>query len=229
MTIESSNGYPSKAKVGDTISIRFLADEKIQKPTFTIYGQETIAENKEGFIWEVNHLMQDADPEGEIKFSHTPIIDIHGNPSIPIKKKYTEVTIDTTLNFENGNSFSGNWKYGNINGFGHYAWDGIGTYKGNWLDGKKHGKGTMVWDDGSRYEGNWALDEFSGDGTYYYNNGDIYIGNWQNGKKHGKGIFSWKSGNTYEGIWVEGKRSGVGVMTMKNGEKWAVRVLDSPD
>ena len=30
MTIESSNGYPSKAKVGDTISIRFLADEKIQ-------------------------------------------------------------------------------------------------------------------------------------------------------------------------------------------------------
>lgn len=229
MTIESSNGYPSKAKVGDTISIRFLADEKIQKPTFTIYGQETIAENKEGFIWEVNHLMQDADPEGEIKFSHTPIIDIHGNPSIPIKKKYTEVTIDTTLNFENGNSFSGNWKYGNINGFGHYAWDGIGTYKGNWLDGKKHGKGTMVWDDGSRYEGNWALDEFSGDGTYYYNNGDIYIGNWQNGKKHGKGIFSWKSGNTYEGIWVEGKRSGVGVMTMKNGEKWAVRVLDLPD
>ena len=56
------------------------------------------------------------------------------------QEKYTEVTIDTTLNFENGNSFSGNWKYGNINGFGHYAWDGIGVYKGNWLDGKKHGK-----------------------------------------------------------------------------------------
>ena len=127
--------------------------------------------------------MQDADPEGEIKFSHTPIIDIHGNPSIPIKKKYTEVTIDTTLNFENGNRFSGNWKYGNINGFGHYTWDGIGTYKGNWLDGKKHGKGTMVWDDGSRYEGNWTLDEFSGDGTYYYNNGDIYVGNWRKWEK----------------------------------------------
>ena len=30
MTIESSNGYPSKAKIGDEIIIRFQADEKIQ-------------------------------------------------------------------------------------------------------------------------------------------------------------------------------------------------------
>ena len=48
MTIESSNGYPSKAKIGDKIIIRFQADEKIQNPTFTIYGKETNAENKEG-------------------------------------------------------------------------------------------------------------------------------------------------------------------------------------
>ena len=34
MTIESSNGYPSKAMVGDEIVIQFQADEKIQKATF---------------------------------------------------------------------------------------------------------------------------------------------------------------------------------------------------
>ena len=229
MTIESSNGYPSKAKIGDEIIIGFQADEKIQSPTFTIYGKETMAENKEGFIWTITHIMQNSDPEGEIKFSHTPIIDIQGNPAIPLGNKNNDAVIDTTLYFENGNKFIGKWRYGDINGFGYYKWDGIGTYSGNWLDGKKHGQGTMVWDDGSKYEGGWALDEFSGDGTYYYNNGDTYVGEWRNGKKYGKGVFSWKSGDVYEGNWVEGKRSGSGVMIMQNGEKWAVRVLDSPD
>ena len=55
MTINSSNGYPSKAKVGDNIIIRFQADEKIEEPTFTIYGKKIKAENKEGFTWTVNH------------------------------------------------------------------------------------------------------------------------------------------------------------------------------
>ena len=229
MTIESSNGYPSKAKIGDEITISFQADEKIQNPSFIIYGKETMAENKDGFVWTITHIMQNSDPEGEIKFSHTPIIDIQGNPAIPVRKKNNDAVLDTTLNFENGNKFVGKWRFGNINGFGYYKWDGIGVYSGNWLDGKKHGEGTMVWDDGSKYEGGWALDEFSGDGTYYYNNGDTYVGEWKKGKKYGKGVFSWKSGDVYEGNWVEGKRSGSGVMIMQNGEKWAVRVLDSPD
>ena len=226
MTIESSNGYPSKAKVGDEITIRFQADEKIQEPTFTIYGKETKADNKEGFIWSVEHSIQDSNPEGEIKFSHTPIIDIHGNPAIPLRKKNNNTIIDTTLSFDNGNKFVGKWRYGDINGFGHFTWEEIGSYKGNWLNGKKHGYGTMVWNDGSKYEGGWSLDEFNGDGIYYYNNGDVYKGEWKNGKKYGKGIFTWKSGNIYEGNWISGKRTGGGVMTMRNGEKWAVKVLD---
>ena len=226
MTIESSNGYPSKAKVGDEVTIRFQADEKIKDPTFTIYGKETKAENKEAFIWTVGHLIEATDPEGKIKFSYTPIIDIHGNPAIPTIKKDGGTIIDTTLAFENGDQFVGKWRYGNINGFGHYTWQEIGTYKGKWLDGKKHGQGTMVWNDGSKYEGEWALDEFNGEGTYYYANGDIYKGSWKNGKKFGQGILTWKSGDVYEGQWIDGKRSGRGVMTLRNGEKWAVKVLD---
>ena len=225
MTIESSNGYPSKAKVGDKITIRFQADEKIEEPTFTIYGKQIIAENKEGFTWTLNHSLQNSDSEGEIKFSHAPIIDIHGNPSIPIRKKNNSAIIDTTLLFENGNKFVGKWKFGNINGSGQYTWEGIGSYRGNWLDGKKHGYGTMIWTDGSRYEGGWALDEFNGYGTYYYNNGDVYKGEWKNGKKSGKGIFTWKSGNKYEGNWINGKRTGNGIMAMSGGEKWAVKIL----
>ena len=229
MTIESSNGYPSKAKVGDKIIIRFQADEKIEEPTFKIYGKEIKAENTEGFTWTLNHSLQDSDLEGEIKFSHTPIIDIYGNPSIPLRKKNNHATVDTTLLFENGNKFVGKWKSGNINGFGQYTWEQIGSYKGNWLDGKKHGYGTMIWTDGSKYEGAWALNEFNGYGTYYYNNGDVYKGEWKNGKKSGKGIFTWKSGNIYEGNWIDGKRTGNGVMKMSDGEKWAVKILNLPN
>jgi len=229
MTIQSSNGYPSKAKIGDNIIIRFQADEKIEEPTFTIYGKEIKAENKEGFTWTLNHPLEDSDSEGEIKFSHTQIIDIHGNPSIPIRKNNSNAPIDTTLLFENGNKFVGKWKSGNINGFGQYTWEEIGSYQGNWLDGKKHGYGEMVWIDGSKYEGGWALDEFNGYGTYYYNNGDIYKGEWKNGNKNGKGIFTWKSGNIYEGNWINGKRTGNGVMSMRDGEKWAVKVLSLPN
>lgn len=229
MTIQSSNGYPSKAKVGDNIIIRFQADEKIEEPTFTIYGKKIKAENKEGFTWTLNHLLENSDSEGEIKFSHTPIIDIHGNPSIPARKKNSNAIIDTTLSFENGNKFVGKLKSGNINGFGQYTWEQIGSYQGNWLDGKKHGYGKMVWIDGSKYEGGWALDEFNGYGTYYYNNGDVYKGEWKNGEKSGKGIFTWKSGNVYEGNWINGKRTGNGVMSMSDGEKWAVKILSLPN
>jgi len=229
MTIESSNGYPSKAKVGDKITIRFQADEKIEEPTFTIYDKKIKAKNEEGFTWTLSHSLQDSDSEGKVKFSHTPIIDIHGNPSIPIRKKNSIAIIDTTLFFENGNKFVGKWKFGNINGFGQYTWEGIGSYKGNWLDGKKHGYGTMIWIDGSKYEGEWALDEYNGYGTYYYNNGDVYKGEWKNGKKSGKGIFTWKSGNTYEGNWINGKRTGNGIMAMSDGEKWAVKILNRPN
>jgi len=229
MTIESTNGYPSKAKVGDKIIIRFQADEKIEEPTFTIYDKEIKAKNKEGFTWTLSHSLQDSDSEGKIKFSHEPIIDIHGNPSIPIRKKNNNAAIDTTLFFENGDKFVGKWKFGNINGFGQYTWEGIGSYKGNWLDGKKHGYGTMIWIDGSKYEGKWVLDEFSGYGTYYYNNGDVYKGEWKNGKKSGKGIFTWKSGNIYEGNWINGKRTGNGIMAMSDGEKWAVKIISLPN
>tara|TARA_Y100000591_G_scaffold323371_1_gene341071 strand:- start:1348 stop:2892 length:1545 start_codon:yes stop_codon:yes gene_type:complete len=229
MTIESSNEYPSKARISDEITIRFQADEKIEEPTFTIYKKEIKAKNTEGFTWNLNHTLQDSDLEGEIKFSHTPFIDIHGNPSIPIRKSNKIETIDTTLFFENGNKFVGKWKFGNINGFGQYTWEGIGSYKGNWLDGKKHGNGTMIWIDGSKYEGGWALDEFDGYGTYYYNNGDVYKGEWKNGKKSGKGIFTWNSGNTYKGNWIDGKRTGDGIMAMSDGEKWAVKILSLPN
>ena len=111
-----------------------------------------IKENKEDFTWTLNHSLEDSEYEGEIKFSHTPIIDMHGNPSIPIRKKNSSATVDTTLLFEDGNTFEGKWKFGNMNGFGQYTWKEIGSYKGNWLDGKKHGYGTMAWLDGSKYE-----------------------------------------------------------------------------
>ena len=229
MTIESTNGYPSKAKVGDKIIIRFQSDEKIEEPTFTIYDKEIKARNEEGFTWALSHTLQDSDSEGKIKFSHTPILDMHGNPSIPTREKNSIATIDTTLFFENGNKFVGNWNYGNINGFGQYTWEDIGSYKGNWLDGKKHGYGTMIWIDGSKYEGGWAFDEFNGYGTYYYNNGDVYKGEWKNGKKNGRGMFTWKSGNVYEGNWINGKRTGNGIMAMSDGEKWAVKILSLPN
>ena len=138
MTIESSNGYPSKAKIGDEIIIRFQADEQIQKPNFYfIRKRNNRWKYRRIHLESSSHYARFRTSEGEIKFSHNPIIDTQGNPSIPIRERNNDTVIDTTLNFDNGNKFVGEWRYGNINGFGHYTWDEIGTYKGNWLRWEK--------------------------------------------------------------------------------------------
>ena len=80
--IESTNLFPSVAKVGDTVNIKFIADEAIEPPKFTIYGSEITAVNTEHFDWLVTYIIQEDDSEGYVSFSYQPIKDINGNKYI---------------------------------------------------------------------------------------------------------------------------------------------------
>ena len=224
--IESTNLFPSVAKVGDTVNIKFIADEAIEPPKFNIYGSEIIAINTEHFDWLVTYIIQEDDSEGYVSFSYQPIKDVNGNPEK--KDVITEkigFTGDTTIVYQSGDMFSGRWKEGIIDGYGSFSWKKVGNYKGSWMNGKRNGYGTMVYNSGSRYEGEWRDDNYHGEGTYYYANGDIYSGEWRNGLKYGQGTYEWKSGNTYRGAWINDNYTNKGIMTFSNGEKWGVYVL----
>lgn len=224
--IESTNLFPSVAKVGDTVNIKFIADEAIEAPKFTIYGNELIAVNTEHFDWLVNYVIQEDDSEGYVSFSYQPIKDVNGNPEKKdIITEKTGFSGDTTIVYQSGDMFSGRWKEGIIDGYGTFSWKKVGNYKGSWMSGKRNGYGTMVYNSGSRYEGEWKDDNYHGEGTYYYANGDIYNGEWRNGLKYGQGTYEWKSGNTYKGAWINDHYTNKGIMTFSNGEKWGVYVL----
>ena len=224
--VESTNLFPSVAKVGDTVKIKFIADEPIEPPKFTIYGNEIDAVNTEHFNWMVEYVIKQEDSEGYVRFNYQPIVDVNGNPEK--KETITQVTGftgDTTIVYQNGDMFSGNWKEGIIDGYGTFSWKNVGNYKGRWMNGKRNGYGTMVYNSGSRYEGEWKDGDFHGDGTYYYANGDVYNGEWRNGLKYGQGTYEWKSGNSYRGAWINDHYTNKGIMTFSNGEKWGVYVL----
>ena len=65
----------------------------------------------------------------------------------------------------NGETYDGEWKNGEKNGYGTFNFlDGDGynrdVYVGEWKDDKKHGKGKMIYTNGDdMYDGMWKDDE----------------------------------------------------------------------
>lgn len=61
--------------------------------------------------------------------------------------------------FANGNWYSGEWKDGQMNGYGRFYYSsnkqGI-YYEGNLVDNERMGYGAYVWVDGERFEGTWS-------------------------------------------------------------------------
>ena len=73
-----------------------------------------------------------------------------------------------TFRFENGDQYKGQWKKGEMSGYGVYEFVNGDVYKGAWEEGLMEGRG-----------------------TYTYSNGDKYIGTWKEGKMDGRGHFHW--------------------------------------
>ena len=86
-------------------------------------------------------------------------------------------------------------------------WDNGDTYQGEWKDKLRHGNGVQRWADGTEYTGQWVRDLRHGEGCEI-NSRWTYEGNWQNGLWHGKGKLKLTTGETYDGNWKLNKRCG---------------------
>jgi len=63
------------------------------------------------------------------------------------------------------------------------------SYSGEWKDGRICGRGVFLWANGDRFEGEWKDDLQHGQGTYASADGSVYYGGWKNGVKDGDGVF----------------------------------------
>ena len=61
----------------------------------------------------------------------------------------------TYTQFDNGDTYEGNWVNDVINGYGKYTWSSGNVYEGNWKNDARNGYGKITWSDGDVYEGNW--------------------------------------------------------------------------
>jgi len=149
--------------------------------------------------------------------------------------------------WKDGNSYEGEFKYGEPHGWGTFEWaDGavyIGefqlglrhghgqqtfangdTFAGDWRDGHMHGKGVYEWADNSKYVGTFAKGLMQGKGILTLENGESYDGEWKNGLVDGQGEYVKIDGSKYIGKHKAGKRDGNGVITWRTGDvfigKW---------
>ncbi|XP_032864272.2 MORN repeat-containing protein 3 isoform X1 [Tyto alba] len=93
-----------------------------------------------------------------------------------------------------GAIYSGDWKFGNRDGYGSYSIPDSVTkeykkvYVGWWKNNQKCGYGLMFYPSGERYEGEWSRGLRSGWGRMYYQDGSIYEGQWLEDQPGGQGM-----------------------------------------
>lgn len=63
------------------------------------------------------------------------------------------------------------------------------SYSGEWKNGRIEGRGVFMWVNGDRFEGEWKNDLQNGQGTFASSDGSVYYGGWKNGLKDGDGVF----------------------------------------
>ena len=63
------------------------------------------------------------------------------------------------------------------------------SYSGEWRGKHIEGRGVFMWANGDRFEGEWKNDVQHGQGTYAAADGSMYYGGWKNGVKDGEGVY----------------------------------------
>ncbi len=101
VAIASDNTTPTKAKVGDTISLTFTASESIRKPTVTFTsGGDAITNSPSynhvsGDTWTASYIVASADSEGSVAYS-IAFTDTSSNSGTAVTSGTGSVTVDTT-------------------------------------------------------------------------------------------------------------------------------------
>jgi hypothetical protein len=132
---------------------------------------------------------------------------------------------------DNGDSYTGDWVHGNMEGSGTRRYLAGVQYEGGYKQGKWDGDGYVVWPSGNTYDGQWRNGNMHGLGEKKCADGERYKGGYDNFEKHGQGEWLQKDGTHYKGGFDQGKRSGFGVLTQPNGgDVWSgTFVNDQPD
>jgi hypothetical protein len=91
-------------------------------------------------------------------------------------------------------------------GWGTYVWENGDTYTGSWQYGNRTGRGTYTSANGTKYCGEYNNNIREGQGTYYFAGGDYYTGQFHNHKMHGYGTYHYANGNENASIqWQDDK------------------------
>ncbi|MFD1258820.1 DUF4189 domain-containing protein [Mucilaginibacter terrae] len=93
------------------------------------------------------------------------------------------------------------------------------TYTGQFKNGHINGRGFYRWPSGAKYEGEFVNDSMQGKGTYYFSNGNIYTGDLFNGNMHGSGTWRTPNGGQYTGQFKNGKKHGSGTLVAGNDQE----------
>ena len=109
---------------------------------------------------------------------------------------------------------------GERHGSGTYVWENGSTYTGQWRKNKMSGEGTLAFADSSSYKGSFEKGLFHGYGEYIWPNGNWYKGWFSQGKKSGNGKFSLENGMSYQGSWAKDNINGIGKMRYPNGSEY---------
>lgn len=106
-----------------------------------------------------------------------------------------------------GHRYEGNFASGLYNGTGKYTMADGGVYTGNFVDEHMEGEGTLAMADGWQYKGSFSKSLFNGEGALYDESGDmIYSGGFLNGEFDGAGTLWDESGDVvYSGRWKNGE------------------------
>jgi hypothetical protein len=86
------------------------------------------------------------------------------------------------------------------NGFGTYIWASGNSYTGDFKDGNLNGKGSLHLTSGDSFSGEFKDGLKSGFGIYTWENGEKYIGQYVNNMPEGEGVISLPSGYSINGL-----------------------------
>lgn len=113
--------------------------------------------------------------------------------------------------------YTGEWRSNKFHGTGRLLYQYFhapnvpAEYSGEFKFGKMDGKGRRTAPRGESYEGNWKEDKRHGPGIQKWSNGHCYEGTWRDDKRHGNGKHTGAKGElTYDGDWQDDKYQGQG-------------------
>lgn len=115
------------------------------------------------------------------------------------------------LTYPNGDTFTGEFNYGQPNGSGKMIYVNGDHYVGNFYEGQKHGIGEYTWADGNRYIGQFIDGSLEGRGAYYFLgknkiSPDKYIGDFKKNVFSGDGVYTYGNGGVVSGKFKDGKK-----------------------